>query len=531
MPYQIKQEEVNPKLDSSIVQLQSTMPIQLIEIHPGKHLWPSSIGDFLVLGSVSLDFSNLKGSYSFQAREKETVYRNKFDLFDMHQTNEFVSLICTSENIEVDIMLFELMKFTKVVETFREIFCGIQSTMPFSTSQVLSPSLQKNSISFLSNGDMLDMLDSLMTNAGFTCSRNSRLLLFLIASSYKMLNPIYGILHSPLHSQTTRIFNVFRQLIPPDDLILLSHIPKNGLLHLPQSTLNKKMIIVPSPNNLNEHVWANLEELKISGVIGGVNLIKDVFGKQHSKLHIVEARFSLLTTLRDSTNTREPISNAFWNIDVSQDCECSPFINESISGLMSNKLSTNSRSDLMNLLKLIRPYSVHIPFKIELNLPVTRELNSELNQLLYDIIEQVVLIHQFQRHKDNNNRLVAEMSDMEHSIELFTELMIIDFDDLNFREKAFFQQLKDYLLREYNDVQHSFTAYEITAFCNIGRSTTARHLKKLLKFEYLRVWSGTANKGFNYKIVILDHMDKYKKDASCSLKLQLMNQKGMTMGH
>jgi DNA-binding MarR family transcriptional regulator len=107
--------------------------------------------------------------------------------------------------------------------------------------------------------------------------------------------------------------------------------------------------------------------------------------------------------------------------------------------------------------------------------------------------------------------------------EILFEAIILKVDDLNSSLRQFFDKLKEYIKQNGNGKlsEYQFTQREIRLALNLSKGTCFRHMEDLEQLEYIQKSGGYSNKGFKYKIVFWDDMEKIRAKIKDELNKQL----------
>ena len=180
---------------------------------------------------------------------------------------------------------------------------------------------------------------------------------------------------------------------------------------------------------------------------------------------------------------------------------------------------------IQNLVRLLEPYEVINPYAREIKLPESAHKIRRLNELYLSFVKQVTLIHQYQRNKDKQGRLITTVEDLRIANEIMFESIVLKVDELDGSLRQFFEQLKSYVKKSGKD---EFILREIRQNLKVSKSQLHRFTIDLMELEYLQIIGGHANRGYEYKISYWDDITairtKIKKNLDDQIK-QLENEK------
>jgi len=143
--------------------------------------------------------------------------------------------------------------------------------------------------------------------------------------------------------------------------------------------------------------------------------------------------------------------------------------------------------------------------------------------MLHDYIEQITLLHQYQRQRitADNNMLVTELDDIEIAVDLMFNSIILKTDELDWILRQFYENLKKYVESKGKDYQ--FTQREIRHKIRISKTQTQRYFKELEELEYINRSSIGKRNSFHYQISYWDNIEKLRKELRSYLYDQIEN--------
>ena len=113
------------------------------------------------------------------------------------------------------------------------------------------PNLE-NTIDFLKQDNLLQELNKLIEQSGIVGEQNSRLLLFIIASSYKTKQPLHAIVQGSSGSGKTHLISKIADIIPQEDVLRFTRITESSLYNWGEYELVNKLLIIEDLDGLKE---------------------------------------------------------------------------------------------------------------------------------------------------------------------------------------------------------------------------------------------------------------------------------------
>ena len=181
-------------------------------------------------------------------------------------------------------------------------------------------------------------------------------------------------------------------------------------------------------------------------------------------------------------------------------------------------------------MRCISPMEVVNPYADKIQLPIEAKMLRRLNSHYHCFVKQITLLHQYQREKDNQGRLIVTPEDLQIACSILLDAIVIKVDDLDSSLRQFFDKMKNYVQLKTqtknqephtNKMNTDFTQREIRLALNSSKTQCFRYMEDLEQLEYIQKIGGYSNKGFKYKIVYWDDMKKIKEKIKTELAAQL----------
>ena len=100
------------------------------------------------------------------------------------------------------------------------------------------------------------------------------------------------------------------------------------------------------------------------------------------------------------------------------------------------------------MVRLLSPQQVVNPYAKSIKLPQTAHKIRRLNELYLSLVKQVTLLHQYQRKRDTQGRLISSITDLQLANEIMFESIILKVDELDGSLRQFFERLKTWLKKK-----------------------------------------------------------------------------------
>ena len=94
--------------------------------------------------------------------------------------------------------------------------------------------MQAPAPTFLSKSKLIDRFNELIGKMGIVGEENNRLLVFVVASSYKMPDPLHVLIQGSSGSGKTRLLRIISDLMPPEDVSRYTRVTDQALYNQPE---------------------------------------------------------------------------------------------------------------------------------------------------------------------------------------------------------------------------------------------------------------------------------------------------------
>lgn len=374
-------------------------------------------------------------------------------------------------------------------------------------------------IDFLKQNNLLQELNTLIEKSGIIGEENSRLLLFIIASSYKTKHPLHAIVQGSSGSGKTHLISKIADLIPPEDVLRFTRITESSLYNWGEYELVNKLLIIEDLDGLKEEAMFAMRELISNQRLSSSVSIKDKKGNIKSAKKEVRGVFSSLSATTKGEIYEDNMSRSFLlavDESTAQSQRIIHYQNRKYAGEIEPKDQEKAKIQLQQIIRALQQYDVINPYATRLQLPEEVHKIRRLNEMFQSIVRQITLLNQ-QNRELKNDKLITQIEDLEQATEVLFESIILKVDELDGSLRQFFERLKKHLKAPEKD----FTQREIRQAFNMSKSQIHRYLQALLELEYIKQIGGYANKGLKYKIDYWDNYAKLRMKIKDKLLLQI----------
>jgi DNA primase len=379
-------------------------------------------------------------------------------------------------------------------------------------------------IDFLKQKDLLNELNKLIEQSGIIGEENSRLLLYIIASSYKTKHPLHAIVQGSSGSGKTHLISKIADLMPIEDVFRFTRITESSLYNWGEFDLVHKVIVIEDLDGLKEEALYPLRELISNQRVSSSTSVKDKKGNIKSTNKEVKGIFSSLSATTKGETYEDNMSRSFL-IAVDESTEQSKRIiqyqNKKYAGEIDPKQQEKAKHQLQQITRALKEYDVVNQYATQLELPEEVHKIRRLNEMFQSIIKQITIINQYQRKTTNDGRLITQIEDLEQATEVLFESIILKVDELDGSLRQFFERVKKHLKTQ----EKEFTQREIRQILNISKAQCSRYINHLLELEYISSKHMGNLRKITYKIEYWDDYQRMRIRIKDKLLLQIENLK------
>jgi DNA primase len=412
-----------------------------------------------------------------------------------HENEILIHLIDQRKEIPFLFSIEEHITVKKEIEVEKR-----EPKLPTSNSQL--PTI----IDILKQDNLLQQINKLIEQSGIVGEANSRLLLFIIASSYKTKQPLHAIVQGSSGSGKTHLISKIADLIPQEDVLRFTRITESSLYNWGEYDLVNKLLIIEDLDGLKEEALFAMRELISNQKLSSSVSIKDKKGNIKSVKKEVKGVFSSLSATTKGDLYEDNMSRSFLlAVDESQDQtnKIINYQNKRIAGEINENNQEKAREQLQKILRALKNEEVQNPYATQIQLPENVHKKRRLNEMFQSIIKQITIINQYQR-RTQNNKLITEITDVEEAVEILFESIILKIDELDGSLRQFFERLKKKFKTD------DFTRFEAMETTGFKKTQLQYYINQLVQLEYIKQF-GHGNKGFKYKIAYFDDIQSVRK--------------------
>ena len=445
----------------------------------------------------------------------------KLDLYEYKQVEATCKIISEKLGINKDEIEKDLMELTGLLEYYRDK--QLHNKANHTSQKVTVPAATASKcIEFLKQEKLIEKINEYIGRAGIIGEEINRILLFVIASSYKMPDTLHGLIQGSSGSGKTRLLKVISQLMPDEEVKRYTRVTDNSFYNQDEYFFVNKLLCFEDLDGLKEDAQLAVRELQSNEILVTSTSIKDSNGSIRGGERTVRGPIASLACTTKGEIYEDNTSRSFLiAVDESkeQTMKVINYQNEVAAGNINKDDVKNIVSFIQNCMRLLKPLEVINPYANKITLPEEAHKIRRLNELYQSFVRQITLLNQYQRKQDKQGRLITEKQDLQIACDILFESIVLKVDELNGSLRQFFERMKSQLKNR----ETEFTQREIRQSLNVSKAQCSRYFMQLQEMEYITSkYSGNQRK-ICYQI---DYWDNYAK-IRATIKDNLTNQINM----
>ena len=444
----------------------------------------------------------------------------KLDLYEYKQVEATCKIIAEKLGINKDGIEKDLMELTGLLEYYRDKQMHNKANHTSQKVTVKAATASK-CIEFLKQEKLIEKLNEYIGRAGIIGEETNRILLFVIASSYKMPDTLHGLIQGSSGSGKTRLLKVISHLIPDEDVKRYTRVTDNSFYNQDEYFFVNKLLCFEDLDGLKEDAQLAVRELQSNEILVTSTSIKDSNGSIRGGERTVRGPIASLACTTKGEIYEDNTSRSFLiAVDESkeQTMKVINYQNNLAAGQIDKEEIKRLTTFVQNCMRLLKPLEVINPYANKITLPEEAHKIRRLNELYQSFVRQITLLNQYQRKQDKQGRLITEKQDLQIACDILFESIVLKVDELDGSLRQFFENLKSFVEKKNRD--YEFNRFEVRAATGASKTQQHYYINKLVELEYLQQ-KGFANKGFTYKISHWDNVAMMRAKIKDALANQL----------
>ncbi|MFZ1704955.1 MAG: hypothetical protein WAT79_11460, partial [Saprospiraceae bacterium] len=201
----------------------------------------------------------------------------KLDLYEYKQVEAVCKTVSEKLGISKDEIERDLMELTGLLEYYKEKQL-YSKTKPTDQKVAVPTATVSKCIDFLKQSNLMDKFNEYIGSAGIIGEETNRILLFTIASSYKMPDTLHGLIQGSSGSGKTRLLKIISQLMPDEDVKRYTRVTDNSFYNQDEYFFVNKLLCFEDLDGLKEDAQLAVRELQSNEILITSTSIKDSNG-------------------------------------------------------------------------------------------------------------------------------------------------------------------------------------------------------------------------------------------------------------
>lgn len=473
-------------------------------------------------GNLLKSEESLKVTIEAENLETGKKLRDKVELYEYKQVDRFIKVVSEKLYLSENIVDDSIHAFIDELEQRRDIQ-KMEKQQQETKEKPLSTYELEQCVDFGKKKGLIKNLNNLIGTSGIVGEEKNRLFLFCIASSHKMKKTLHVVVQGSSGSGKTHLIKKIADLMPEERVKRFTRISEKSFYNYGEFDLVNMLIVLEDYDGMKEEAEFALRELQTNEILISSTSKKDeITGEIKSGENKVRGPIASMVATTHGEMYHDNETRVFFiTIDETEEQtkQIIAFKNQLSAGEINQEEQEKSRLFVQNFIRSLQPFKVKNTWIKHIDLPVNLDQKRRLHSLFEAFCEQITILHQYQRRKDENGRLITEKQDIELAIDLMFESIVLKVDELNGRLRDFYEKVKTFV--EQHNKEYEFTRMEIRQFTKLGNTQIHGNLRLLEEMEYIQKVHSSKHNTHSYKIAFWDNQQALRERIKLSINEQL----------
>jgi DNA primase len=417
---------------------------------------------------------------------------DSLDLYASRSRSEFTRRAAKALTAEVDAIERDLLAL--LVEAEKATQDDDASTAEAASSPPPMTNAERaEALALLQRPDLLDQVAKDIDALGFVGEETNKRLLYLVAISRKLPDPLSAIVLSQSGAGKSGLTEAIERLTAPEDVVLLTRLTPQSLYYTEPGFLDRKLVIVEERYGSMEADYSIRVLQSRKKLIAAAPIKDPQTGNMRTKVFTVEARAAFIEATTASAVNHENATRCF-ELSMDESPEQTRRIHER-QRLMRTERGLELRQQAeatccrhWNAQRLLEPLPVVIPFADRLSFPSSWMRTRRDHARFLNLIEVSAFLHQHQRARrgSTSQAIVAAVADYAVAYALASQVLAETLADVKKPLREAYQRIRGLC----SDGDGTISRREIREALEVPDSTVRRWLSELVDFEYLAIADG-----------------------------------------
>ncbi len=366
-----------------------------------------------------------------------------------------------------------------------------------SAVEAMSTSERAAALAFLRRSDLLTAVLADMEQLGSVGEETNKLLLYLVAVSRKLDDPLSALILSQSGAGKSGLTEVVERLCPPEDVVLFTRLTPQSLYYTEPGFLDHKLVIVEERNGSAEADYSIRVLQSRKKLIVAAPVKDPQTGNMRTKVFAVEARAAFVEATTANAVNHENATRCF-ELAMDESEAQTRRIHErqrlmrTEQGLVLRQQADEVLRRHWNAQRLLESAPVVIPYADKLTFPASWMRTRRDHARFLNLIEVSAFLHQHQRER-KGGAIVATVDDYAVAHRLAGQVLVDTLGDLKRNLREAFEQVRALAEKSSGAVSRR----EIREALSLPDSTVRRWLTELVELEYLEVEASRGGAGLS----------------------------------
>ncbi|MFN3405817.1 MAG: CHC2 zinc finger domain-containing protein [Cytophagaceae bacterium] len=493
--------------------------------NPFKIIFRTETANYYIQGGIRSEADSMKVTLVIEHPASKKKSRTKLDLYEDKQIEKTAREAGEKLQLRSDLLEADISELVDHLDNYRELRITSDEVRIEETVYPLTALERKQAEELLKTKDLFTRLNELIGKSGVVGEEQTRLFLFVIASSYKMPDTLHALVQGSSGSGKTHLIVKISQLMPPEHVKFLTRVTESSFYNYGEHELKNTLFCMEDLDGLKEEAFLAFRELQSREQLTSSTSEKDEKGNIRARIRTVRGPIASLSATTKGEIYEDNMSRCFLvSVDESpeQTQRIIEYQNRRAAGGINKEEEKQNINLLRNCIRILEPLQVINPYAGQITLPEEAHKIRRLNDLYQSFVRQVTLLNQYKRKRDEKGRLIAEKEDLEQASEIMFDSIMLKVDELDGSLRQFYERLKGYVQskgKEYKN--YAFGRKEIRDALRVSKTQQHRFFNDLSELEYISQHGNNSYRGYKYKIVVWDDMTALRARIKRYLQGQL----------
>ncbi|QMU65838.1 MAG: hypothetical protein GKR88_17175 [Flavobacteriaceae bacterium] len=201
----------------------------------------------------------------------------KLDLYEFNQVEKVSKTVAEKLGLRKDLIEQDLSQLTHLLEFYRDK--QLDQKQGDNKKAVTVPTASATKcIEFLKGENLTHKFNKLIGKSGIIGEETNRILLFVIASSYKMPDTLHALIQGSSGSGKTRLLKIISDLMPAEDVKKYTRVTDNSFYNQDEYFFVNKLVCFEDLDGLKEDSQLAVRELQSNEILRTSTSLKDKNG-------------------------------------------------------------------------------------------------------------------------------------------------------------------------------------------------------------------------------------------------------------